>query len=233
MARKKEFGEGLIYTITNYIWWFLLGSFYFAVTNILFLIVWFGAGSQAMLDFNVITIISLLPAGPAFVALLSAMGKLVREKDINMTREFFKSYKKNFFEALFYWGIFITALSILYVDFMFFNTKLQLSGVKIILLALTFVVISIMFYVFPIVSRFYLKVKDVFRISLYMSIKKINITILNWACLVGLSYVYIKTFNPVLFIFFWSILAYLIMLNEKVILEQIEEKYLTQKTEGQ
>jgi len=229
MGKKKEFGEGTIYTIVNYIWWFLLGSFYFAVTNIMFIITWFGTSAQQVPQFNVITIISLLPAGPALVALLSAMGKLVREKDIDMTKEFFKAYKKSFFEALFYWSIFIVALSILYVDIILVNTKMEIGVVKIFLLAMMFLIISMMFYVFPIITRFYFKIRDVLRISFYMSIKKINATILNWACLIGISYVYIKTSNPVLFIFFWSILAYLIMLNEKSILEQVEEKYITKK----
>lgn len=225
MAKKNEFGEGLLFTITNYIWWFLLGSFYFALTNILFIIVWMGTDAKALTEFNLVIVISLLPVGPAFAALLSAMGKLVREKDINMTKDFFRAYKENFFEALFYWSFFIFILSILYVDIIYVNTKLQIGVLKIILIVIGLIIISMMFYVFPIITRFYFKIKDVFKISFYMSIKKINTTILNWAILIVLSYFYIRTTNIILFIFFWSILAYLIMLNGKPILDQIEEKY--------
>lgn len=31
---KREFGEGPIYTITNYIYWFFLGNLYFLLLNI-------------------------------------------------------------------------------------------------------------------------------------------------------------------------------------------------------
>ena len=233
MGKKKEFEKGSLYTITNYIWCFLLGNFYFTITNILFIISWLSISPKGIPSFNILTVISLLPAGPALVALLSAMGKLVRERDIDMTKDFFKAYRKNFFEALFYWTILLIILSIFYIDIIYFNTNIKFKPVKNVLLMAAFLIISMAFYVFPIISRFYLRIKDVLKISFYYTIKKIHITILNLVCLGGLSYISMKTSSPILFCFFWSVFCFLIMFNEKVVLAEIEEKYVSSKGKNQ
>lgn len=97
---KREFGEGPIYTITNDLIWFFWGNFYFLLLNIplLFVLtVLLSNGAKAPSEeFIQIMIICCIPIGPATTALLSVMGKLIREKDIHITRDFFKAYKSNF-----------------------------------------------------------------------------------------------------------------------------------------
>lgn len=231
MDRKKEFGEGVIYTIINYIWWFLLGSFYFVLTNILFIFACFITHALGTSLFNIMTVISLIPTGPALVALFSVMGKIVREKDVNMTKDFFKAYRKNFSETLFYWISFLIILVIIYSDIIYINKNVQfmafkfiIISAKFILIAMAVILISVTFYILPIISRFYFTKKDVIKISFYYSLKKFHITILNWSYLIILSYLSMKLSGPILLFFFWSILCYLIMFNEKSILADLEEK---------
>src|ERR1035437_608174 len=101
---KREFGEGPIYTITNYIFWFFLGNLYFLLLNIpllFILIVLLSNGTNSLPEgFTTIIVLCCIPIGPAATALLSVMGKLIREKDINITKDFFKAYKTNFFQSL-------------------------------------------------------------------------------------------------------------------------------------
>lgn len=229
MASKKEFGEGILYKITNYVWWFLLGNIYFALTNILFIVVLIGGGSEGVSGFNLITALSLLPSGPAFAALLSVMGKLIREKDVDMTKDFFNSYRRNFLEALFYWSAFIIVMSIIYIDILYMNTNSGLAPVKYILLVAAVILVSMMFYILPIVSRFYFRVKDVLKISFYYTLKKLPVTLLNWICFIGLSYMSTKISIPLFLFFFWSVLCYLVMFNERSILIEIEEKFIKNK----
>lgn len=231
MGRKRQFEEGIIYTVTNYIWWFLLGSFYFALTNVLFIFVCFITNALGTSLFNLVTVISLIPTGPALVALFSVMGKIVRENDVNMTKDFFKAYRKNFSEALFYWILFLIILVIIYSDIIYINKNVQfmafkfiIISVKFILIAVACMLISVTFYILPIVSRFYFTKKDVIKISFYYALKKIHITILNWSCLIILSYLSIKLSGPILLFLFWSVLCYLIMFNEKSIFADLEEK---------
>jgi uncharacterized membrane protein YesL len=231
MSGNKDFEAGLLFTISNYTWWFLLGNFYFALTNIPFIFVSVGSSATGNFNLNIITFISMLPAGPALIALLSVMGKIVREKDTDMTKDFFKAYKKNFLEALLYWCLLITILTIVYIDIIYLNMKSQTTFIRIVLLAIAAVIVSMAFYVFPLISRFYFKVKDVLKVSFYYAFKKFHITILNWIYLVGLSYVTVKTSSVVLAFLFWSILCYLIMFNTKSILKEIEEKYVVPREE--
>ncbi len=231
MARKKEFGEGVFYTIFNYIWWFLLGSFYFALTNILFISVWLITNAEGTSIFNLMTVISLIPTGPALVALLSVMGKIVIENDVNMTKDFFKAYRKNFCEALFYWVSFLAISIVIYADIIYLNANVQimsnkfiLLSIKFILITVAFIFISITFYIFPIISRFKFRKKDVIKISFYYVLKKIHITILNWICLIGLLYFLVEISGPILLFFFWNVICYLIIFNEKTILMDLEDK---------
>lgn len=231
MAAKKEFGEGAVFTITNYIWWFLLSNLYFGIMNIPFIFVFFGSSMEGTSGLNLLLVLSLIPSGPALVALLSTMGKVVREKDADVTRDFFRAYKRNFFEALSYWSGILIVLSILYIDILYFNTKPQLILLKYALMGIGLIIISISFYMLAIISRFYLKGKDVIKISLYYAVKKIHITILNWGFLIGLFAILMKVSNAIFILMGWSIFAFLIMFNMKSVLAEIEEKYIKVETD--
>ena len=121
---KREFGEGPFYKIGEYINWFLMGNLYFLLLNIplftvLFLLLTRGSNPLPP-GFVYIIFICCIPVGPAVTALLSVMGKLIREKDINITKDYFKAYKVNFSQSLFFWTLELILICILYVDVKFF-----------------------------------------------------------------------------------------------------------------
>jgi uncharacterized membrane protein YesL len=230
MAKKKEFGEGIVYTITNYIWWFVLANIYFGLVNIPFILVYLGSTAGGKFEFSFLFVLSLLPAGPAITALLSVMGKLVRDKDVNVTKDFFKAYKTNFMESLFYWAAFIIVLGVLYIDILYFNSKPQIIFIKYIFIGIGIIAVSTSFYIFAVISRFYLRAIDVLKIALYYSIKKLHLTIFNWAYLFGLSVLLTRISGAVFILAGWSILAYLLMFNMKGVLSEIEEKFVKSET---
>lgn len=223
MARKREFGEGPIFTISNYIFWFMGGSFYFGLCNILFLFVLLTPIENPDPSYLTILMISLIPTGPAITALLSAMGKLVREKDINITKDYFRAYKQNFVQSLFVWVLGLAAISILLVDISFF--KNQSYGIYVIPLmyALIVVVLAMGFYTLPLISRFYLKTKDVIRLSFYYSIAKFKITLLNISAIIIGGFV-IYRYTTIAMIFVASGVCYLIMYYEKDLLKELEDQ---------
>lgn len=181
MAQKKEFGEGILYTITNYIWWFLLGNVYFAILNIplLFtLLIYFIRPATVPLPqgFGFVFFLSLIPVGPAITALCGVMGKLVRESDAYFTKDFFKYYKMNFKQSLFIWVVQLSILGILYMDLRYF----KLQGPQIFssfFLVMAALIIIWGLYIYPLISRFYFKTLDVIKLSIYYAIKKFKITI--------------------------------------------------------
>ncbi len=224
---KTEFGEGPIHTITNYIFWFFLGNFYFCLLNIpllfIMLVILSNGGAPIPPWFVSIIILCCIPIGPAATALLSVMGKLIRKKDISITKDFFKAYKSNFFQSLIFWTLEVFIIVILFIDTRFFISK----GYPQILTSLIFMAIAFIFfislYVFPIISRFYLNWKDILKTATYYSIKKIHITLMNFASFIIIGFLVFKVSTFVLF-FMASAICYLLMFYQQKILLEIEVK---------
>jgi len=228
MARsKREFGEGPIYTITNYIFWFFLGNLYFLLLNIpllYILLVALSNGSTPLPSgFTEIVILCCVPIGPAATALLSVMGKLIREKDIDITKDFFKAYKANFFQSLFFWVIEIMVISILYFDIRYLISGNYPRILTILVFIVIVFVILMSLFVFPIISRFYLTTKDVLKTAAYYTIKKFHIAIMNIASFIIVGYIFFKVSTFVL-LFISSIICYLLMFYQQKIILEMEEK---------
>ena len=224
---KREFGEGPIYTISNYIILFFLGNVYFFLMNIpglFMLLVFFTNKNNSHQEwFYIIFIIGCIPIAPAATALFSVMGKLIREKDISITKDFFKAYKTNFFQSLYFGFIEIIILLILFIDIRFFISTSYPKFIIYIIIMIMIFIFSLNLYVFPIISRFYLSKKDILKNAAYYNIKRFHITILNFASflIIGLIFFKISTF---ILVFASSLICYLIMFFEQKILLEIEAK---------
>ncbi|WP_055665222.1 YesL family protein [Desnuesiella massiliensis] len=226
---KREFGEGPINTITNYILCFLLSNFYFLLMNIplVYITIVLVANGKNPLPsgFSVIVLLCCIPIGPAVTALCSTMGKLVREKDIVVTKTFFKAYKQSFLQSVFLWALELIILVSAYVNLNYFVSNI----ISIFIYVVIIYIIIIGLYAFPIVSRFYLKSKDVLKLSIYYTFKKINITILNAATIVLAGFISSKI-SVFASLFIMSITCYIIMYNLQKVLPEIEEKIQSDNT---
>ena len=223
MARRREFGEGPIYTITNYVFWFLVGSLYFGLCSILFLFVFLTPQENPDSSVLFILIISLIPTGPAITALMSVMGKLVREKDARLTRDFFTAYKQGFKQSMVIWLLELGTITILIIDILFF--KKQSYGIFVIpiMYVIGIVILLMGLYAFPLISRFQLKTKDVIRLSFYYTIVKFKITFLNIAALFIGGFLLYK-YTSIAIFFVTSAVCYMIMFYEKDILKELEDQ---------
>lgn len=218
---KRQFGEGPIYTITNYFYWFFLGNVYFALLNIPFIFIFITFALNPQPGFALLFVLASIPIGPALIALLSSMGKIVREQDINFTKFFFKAYKTNFIEGIFYWMLYIFALTIIYFDITYFKTNFNSRLLLILVQVLGVFIVSWGLFIFPIVSRFYFKIKDLLRISLKYFLKNIHIALANVAIVGILGYMVFKISYLMLIIA--SLICFVIMFLEKGVLNDIEE----------
>lgn len=223
---KREFGEGPISTITNYILCFLLSNFYFFLMNIPLVyitIVLLANGKNPLPSgFGVIVLLCCIPIGPAATALCSTMGKLVREKDIVVTKTFFKAYKQSFLQSLFLWTLELIILVSAYLNLNYLAVNHYSKIITIFIYVIIIYVVNIGIYAFPIVSRFYLKSKDVLKFSIYYAFKKINTTILNIGTIVLAGYIILNVSNFIS-LFIISVACYIIMYNEQKVLVEIEE----------
>lgn len=218
MRRKKEFGDGIIFTITNHLCWLLMVNIYFWILNIPIIFIVSTMAISGDYSINLLLILALLPVGPALTALYSVMGKLIREGDINVTKDFFEAYKENFLEALFFGGMGVVIIFILLIDIKFFSNNTRLYYLEIILRAIIFICLALSMYIFPILSRFYLKRKDVLKLSLIYLCKKIHICIISVATI----FMLFKIIGTIIILFLVGIIGYLVMYLEKGMLKEIE-----------
>jgi len=218
-----EYKENIIFTAFNYIAWFVLANLYFLAANILFIGYNITFGIDMSSNISLLYFISLIPMGPALTALCASMGKIVREKDINITKYYIKSYKINFKQSLQLW---CAELGILFISYINLNLAAKggiLSSFTILFIVVCVFAVAVGTIAFPIISRFEFKIIDVIKIAFIYSIKKINVTFINMIILaIGFFLIYILPVT--VFLCLSSLICFVIMFNTKVIINEIEKE---------
>ena len=223
---KKEFYDRPLHVISNYTTEFFFSSINLAICNIL-LILFLIFTVISPNNFNLfILFICLIPLGPSLGALYSTIGKIVREKDIYFSSFFWSSYKRNFVSYLKLWLIELITITILFIDFQYFNLHMPEKGIHIIFLSLILISLVIGLYAFPINSRFEIKLKDLLILSMYYMIKKFPLTILKIAVIL-LTYYLAKNISIVFLIFMPSIICFIFFYYDKSIFIELENKFLS------
>lgn len=211
-----------LYTVLNYIYWFLMGNIFFLIMNIPLIFVSVSRIDTINPAIVIILIIAFIPLGPAITALFSVMGKLIRTKDLFIMKDYFGAYKKNFKQSLLVWTIDLLLITVFLVDIKYFS-KSGYSFITPFFFILIVLVLVSSLYAFPIISRFYMKTKDVFVLSIYFAIRKIHITIFNVVIIVA-SFLVIYRISSIFILFFASVICYLIMFYNRGILKDIEAR---------
>jgi uncharacterized membrane protein YesL len=226
---KREFGEGPLFTIADYVSWFLLGNLYFLLLNIPLIIIVMlllpNGTNPLPQGFIYIVALCCIPLGPSITALLSVMGKLVREKDINITKDFFKAYKVNFSQSLFFGFLETIIMFSLYLDVKFFISSGYSNALVVLAFMFMILILLLSLHLFPIISRFYFSKKDILKISAYYTIKKFKNTLLNF-CIILLAVLIFFKISNIIAVFIFSITCYGIMFYEQKILIEIEDKFV-------
>lgn len=162
----------------------------------------FGNMIYYLLVYNILWIIFSLPVftiGASTTALFYVMGKVVRDEDFSTFKDFWKSFKMNFKQSTIITLILAVLYLILYVDLK--NISAFGSMAKIIMPAQFAVVIELVFitlYIFPILSRFDMPIKNLFKTAFFMSNKHIFSTITCATSIVAIVFLIYKV--PGLFI---------------------------------
>lgn len=186
----------------------ILASIYFIILNIpiAMLIILMALNSEAKSGL-ILTYICLLPIAPALSAVYSIVIKIQSgEKVDKLTKTFIKSYKNNFKQS-FLWGTVMNLiLMVLYVDIKYID--IDIKGVFYVLMAYAIVTFN---YGIVYISKFYLKFKDIVKLS-YLSTFKYLITslaILSVCVLGAMVIVYLGYFGIIIFApaFTWAVLV--------------------------
>jgi len=229
MAGKKEFGEGAFYSFFNYVMWIFASNMYFMLCNVL-LVLYIMIFSSDITHTYVLLYIVLLPMAPALTALYATVGKIIRDKDISVTKYFFKAYKNNFKQAFVLGFLECTTLLVSFIDVKYFSTVSYGKYIIPIFAILSIFIFCTGLYAFPVLSRFYLKTTDILKFAFVYSIKKINITILNLSLIVCAAFILVKVTSIAMF-FIFSGTCYLIMFYDMKILNELEVRTVHTETQ--
>lgn len=221
MRNEQDLLNNKFYIMTNYITDFLMTNLWFLILIspfILYTFIFTGEKSK-----SVIYILSLT-IGPALSTLFSVMGKLIREKSISSTKDFFHFYKINFFQGLLLGIIFNGLISIIYYDIVYFIS----IGNKIclyIMLGLLLVIVLIGIYAYPIMSRYNVRILYLIRLSMELLVKKIYISITCLAItIITLWFIRFSKISLIGLLFGASIICYFILKIQRSIIDELQEE---------
>lgn len=147
--------------------------------------------------------VPVITVGPAFCSLYYATMKSIRRERGYPVREFFASMKRTFRK-----GILLTLLTAVWLGLLFFGRYYARTGQWALSpgagLYDAFIIISfcVLLYLFPVLSRFETKLKEMLKLSFIMSVRFLPFTVLGvagWAAVILLM-IYILPIPCILFV---------------------------------
>ena len=183
-----------------------------------------------MIIISLIWLILCIPVvtiGPATTSLYYAVVKVIRRERGYLVREFFHSFKTNFKTGLIA-GIILTVLfAVLVFDRKFATTMTGNQGFILLSVfnAMIFLLICITLYLFPLLSRFTMGIKQLFKTAVFMAMKHLPTTILLIIIFAAIS---LGTYIMPIAILISPALCILL---ESFLLERVFKKYMPEKSE--
>ncbi|HHD2753836.1 TPA: DUF624 domain-containing protein [Clostridium perfringens] len=210
-------------TFFNYIFWFFMLNLFFSILNIPVILFLLFVGFKNITTYLPLFLISLIPFGASFTALLYCMRKLVKYKDLDLFSDFIKGLKYNWKQSTLMWCGELILIFLFSFNLRIFSTvyySLILSCVFIFLIVLTLLATT---YMFVLISRFSMSSMEILRASVILTFTKPIISIAN--IVVFLFSLMLFEINPgTTVIFIASVVSYLIMFLNKNLLESLETK---------
>ncbi|GAB2539632.1 DUF624 domain-containing protein [Gracilibacillus alcaliphilus] len=209
--------ERPLYIAIQYIYYVMITNILFIAANILLVAAFIFV--EIRIENILLFYAALLPMGPALAALHATMGKAIREQDLKPVKDFFSYYRKNFAVSSKYWLIHLTAVTILIIDIHYAN--IYFSALSPIFLFLIVILLFMMLYAFPILTRFEVKIKNLLMVSIYSIFRFYKTTLLHLSTLLSLGIIYY--FAPgIVWWFCMSAAVFFIMLNMNKPLKVLE-----------
>jgi uncharacterized membrane protein YesL len=180
----------------------------------------------------VILCIPVVTIGPANTALYYATVKVIRRERGYLFREFFRSFRLNFKRGAII-GLILTVMYIilgldLFTAWTAFTPNASMNSIFFgIYLVITFFLISFTIYVFPVLSRFDLTLKQLIKTSLFMSLKHLPYTIVMLIVVVAAAAGIL--FIPILVVILPATVAFI----NSLLMERIFKKYIPKDENGE
>lgn len=223
--KSNDLQDSKFYIFGTHLWLFITVSLWFIIFNIPFFIAAaFYASIKSSLTWIIMLIVSAF-MGPAVIAMFYTMSKVYNNKEMdNITKNFLKGYKTNFFEGIFYWCIFLAMYMGLYFYRIYFRSPSGFqNGFTYLSIILQMILLAIAIMNFAIISRFYFSIKNAIKISIYEAVKNIKlfVKILGIVVIYAMALKYLG--NWVLLLI--SVVSYLVIVILTPVLKNVEKMF--------
>lgn len=209
-----------IFSFFNYVFWFFILNLIFLLLNISVISFFMFVGISNISTYFPLFLLSLIPIGPSFTMLLYCMGKIIRNKDLNIIEDIKLGFKLNFKQSTFIWIIQLLLILIINTNIRFFSrVSVLFSGISILV---SIILLAITPYIYLVISRFSLSTIDVLKNSLILTFTKPAITIANISSMV-FTLILFEISPGTTFLFMGSVLAFLLTYCNKTTLLLFEE----------
>ena len=143
-----------------------------------------------MICLNVMWLICCIPIitiGASTTALYTVMLRMVKNEEGYIFRGFLKAFKSNFKQSTLIWLILLLLGIVWTVDFRVAGFMPGMAGIILsaIFLALGFILLSVMIYIFPLTARYENGIKATFKNALILTVAKLHYTLLMVAIVVA------------------------------------------------
>lgn len=179
---------------------------------------------------NLLTLLLTIPvvtAGSAFTAMNYILLQIIRDKEGDITKSYFKSFRENFRQATILWLGILLIYGLLIAGLI---TARNLPGsqadiYRMVLIVPGIVITAVVLYIFPLLSHFDNTVKQTVKNAVVLAILKFGKTIEMLVIWVGLGYFAVKFFErilPVIIVFNFTLPAVLSLLVLNPLFKELE-----------
>lgn len=182
------------------------------------------------MSFGLILLALTFCVGPATTAFFYVGQKIVKEEEGYITKQYFHSFRQNFRQGALIWLIML-AVGLLLGFNLWFYINLNSSVGNVVMFVILFVFwlyLMVLQYVFAVLSKFENSIKNIFRFSFILSVKKFGWTLLMILVFAATIAVGLMVFSPVL-VFAPGI----IIITDCVIVSHLFKPYIDQAQEDQ
>lgn len=218
---SEFFNLDRIFDTFNYIFWFFLLNLFFMIFNIPIVSFFIFVGISNISSYLPLFLVCLIPIGPSLSALLYCMGKLIRNRDLNIINDFKKGLKINFKQSLILWCCELLLVFMLYSNIKFFSTARFSLVLTCLFVSLLILLLLITPYIYVLLSRFSMTNMNIIKSSLILVFTRPILTISNILILI-VSLILFEISPGTVVLFISSIFTFLISFANKSLLLELE-----------
>lgn len=188
---------------------------------------------------NIVFLICCIPIvtiGPALCGMYYTLTRVANKEDPYIVKNFFKSFKLNLKQGILIWLVYLVVGLVLLLDYRIIsisNLGLLSDVMRIMLIAMSFLYLITLCYVFAVLSRFYNSIRDTLKNALLMSIRHFPFTLL--IALLPIAALIITLLNGYTFVYgllFWMVVGFaLIAFLQSMLFIRIFKIYMPEEEE--